>query len=56
MAYILGESVNIGLGVESTRGTAVSPQAWIAGRTPTGVRPVVDKVLVAETKGSRCKC
>jgi hypothetical protein len=53
MAYILGESVNIGLGVESTRGTAVSPQAWIAGRTPTGVRPVVDKVLVAETKGSR---
>lgn len=53
MSYLLGESVNIGVGVESTRGTAVSPQAWIAGRTPTGIRPVVDKVLVAETKASR---
>lgn len=53
MSYLLGENVNIGVGVESTRGTAVSPQAWIAGRTPSGIRPVVDKVLVAETKGTR---
>lgn len=53
MSYLLGESVNIGIGLESTRGTAVSPQAWIAGRTPSGIRPVVDKVLVAETKSSR---
>ncbi len=53
MSYLLGENVNIGVGMESTRGTAVSPQAWIAGRTPSGIRPVVDKVMVAETKGTR---
>jgi len=53
MPYLLGESVNLGVGQEGTRGTPVAPQDWIAGRTPTGVRPVVDKVLIQETRAVR---
>jgi hypothetical protein len=54
MAYLLGENVNLGIGGESgaARGTAVAPSIWVPGRTPTGVRPVVDKALLRETTGS----
>jgi hypothetical protein len=54
MPYILGENVNLGVGGESAaaRGTAVAPSIWIPGRTPTGVRPVVQKALLRETTGS----
>lgn len=54
MAYLLGESVNVGVGGESAaaRGTGVTPSIWIPGRTPSGIRPVLEKVLVRETRGS----
>lgn len=42
-----------GIGVESVRGTGVAPQAWIPGRTPTGIAPVIDKVNIRETRGSK---
>jgi len=48
-----GEEVIIGLGVEETRGTAVAPQVFIPGRTPTGIAPVVEKVAMKETRGSK---
>lgn len=51
--YLLGENVNLGVGVESTRGTAVTPSDWIAARTPTGIAPVVEKVMIKETRGTR---
>lgn len=53
MTYILGEAINIGVGSESVRGTVTPPAAWIPGRTPTGVKPVMDKVLLKETRNSK---
>lgn len=54
MSYLLGENVNLGVGGESAaaRGTAVAPSIWVPGRTPTGVRPVIEKALLQETTGS----
>jgi hypothetical protein len=52
MAYLFGEHIQLGMGVESTRGTGVAPQAWIPARTPTGIVAVVDKVQVKETRNS----
>ena len=46
MAYLRGEDINIGVGMEnpSNRGTIVAPQVWIPGRTPTGIVPIIEKV------------
>jgi hypothetical protein len=54
MAYLLGESVNLGVGGESAaaRGTGVTPSQWIPARTPTGIRPVLEKTLLRETRGT----
>lgn len=54
MSYLLGESVNLGIGGESAaaRGTGVAPSIWLPGRTPTGIRAIVEKVLLRETRGS----
>lgn len=52
MAYLFGENIQLGVGAESTRGTAVAPTAWIPARTPTGIVAVVDKVMVKETRNS----
>lgn len=51
--YLLGENVNLGVGIESTRGTAVAPTAWIPARTPAGVNVVVEKTPIKETRGTR---
>jgi len=50
----MGESVNLGIGGESAaaRGTAVTPSIWVPARTPTGIRPVLEKTLLRETRGS----
>lgn len=48
-----GEDIIIGVGIEATRGTAVAPQAWIPGRTPTGVMPVLEKTQLRETRASK---
>jgi len=48
-----GEDIVIGVGIEETRGTRVDPQIWIPGRTPTGVKLVVDKTLLKETRASK---
>lgn len=52
MAYIKGEDINLGVGLEGTRGTPVAPEAWVPGRTPTGVTVKVEKTQIRETKGS----
>jgi len=54
MSYTRGEDINIGVGMENpaARGTIVTPQTWIPGRTPTGVVPVVEKVEIKETRAS----
>lgn len=54
MPYLPGESVNLGVGGESqaARGVAVAPTSWIPARTPTGIRPVLEKTLVRETRAS----
>lgn len=53
MSILLGESINIGVGIEnpSARGVAVAPQGFIAGRTPAGVNVEVTKTLIKETAG-----
>jgi len=48
-----GEDVMFGVGLEDVRGTGVAPQAWIPGRTPSGIAPVIDKVNIRETRGSK---
>lgn len=54
MSYLPGESVNLGIGGESqaARGTPVAPSIWLPGRTPTGIRAIVEKVLLRETRAS----
>ena len=54
MPYIRGEDINIGVGSENpaTRGTIVDPQSWIPGRTPTGIKPVIEKIEMKETRAS----
>ena len=54
MPYQRGEDINIGVGMENpaARGNIVNPQAWIPGRTPTGIAPVVEKVLLKETRAT----
>lgn len=52
--YLRGEDINIGVGVEdpTTRGTVVAPQSWIPGRTPTGIKSIVEKVDIKETRST----
>lgn len=52
MTYLLGETIQLGVGAESTRGTAVTPTAWIPARTPTGLVAVQDFVDIKEVTGS----
>ena len=54
MTLIRGEDINIGVGIENpaARGTYVAPQAYVSGRTPTGIKVEVVKTLLAETKAS----
>lgn len=52
MPYLRGEDINIGVGIEESRGTIVSPQVWIPGRTPTGVVPIIEKIEMKETRAS----
>jgi hypothetical protein len=54
MSLLRGEDLNIGIGIEnpSARGTLVDPQAFIPGRTPTGINVEVVKTLIKETKAS----
>lgn len=52
MTYVMGEQVQLGVGIEGTRGTAVAPQAWVPARTPAGIVTVLDKVQIKETRGS----
>jgi len=50
---LFGENINLGVGLESTRGTAVAPQAFIPARVPTGIKVENEKTTIKETKGSR---
>lgn len=54
MPFLRGEDINIGVGMEdpAARGTIVAPQIWIPGRTPTGIKPDIKKVLIKETRAS----
>lgn len=54
MTLIRGEDINIGVAVENpaTRGTWATPQAYVSGRTPTGINVEVIKTLLKETKAS----
>lgn len=54
MPYLLGENVNLGIGGESAaaRGTPVAPSVWVPGRTPAGIRAVVEKTQLRETLGA----
>lgn len=53
MSIILGENLVIGVGAESTRNTAVAPESFVEGRTPTGINVEVVKALIKETKASK---
>lgn len=48
-----GEDCIVGIGVEGVRGTAVAPQMWVPARTPSGIAPVIDKVAIKETRGTK---
>jgi len=51
--FLRGEDINIGLGVETVRGTGVAPAVFIPGKTPAGVSVDVDKTLIKETRASK---
>jgi hypothetical protein len=57
MTLLTGDKINIGVGIEnpSARGTVVTAQGWVPGRTPTGVDVSVEKVLMQETRQSGVK-
>lgn len=52
MSFIKGEDINIGIARETVRGTPESPSTFIPGRTPTGIREVVEKTPIRETRGT----
>lgn len=52
MTLVRGEEYAIGVGVESTRGTAVAPQDWVRSREPGTIEEVVEKVDIKETGGT----
>lgn len=49
----IGENINLGVGVETTRGTPVAPDAFIPARVPTSVEVVKEKSVIKETKGTK---
>lgn len=49
--YVKGEDINLGIARETVRGTAEDPSTFIPARTPTGIRQIVEKVQVRETRG-----
>lgn len=51
--YLTGEDINIGLGVETVRGTGVVPAVFIPGRTPSGVNVEIEKTLIKETRATK---
>ncbi len=53
MAYLLGESVTMGVGVESVRGTGVAPTDFIPARTASDVTKKVEKTMVKESRASK---
>jgi hypothetical protein len=52
MAYLMGEGVQLGIGAESTRGTAVTPAIWVPARSPSGIKAIIEKTLIRETAGT----
>jgi hypothetical protein len=54
VSILRGEDLNIGIGLEGSggRGVLVDPQAFVPGRTPTGVMLEVKKALLKETRAS----
>lgn len=52
MPFIKGEDINLGVARETVRGTPETPSTFIAGRTPNGVRQIVEKVQIKETRGT----
>lgn len=53
MSNLLGENINLGLGVETTRGTEATISDWVPARTPAGINVIVDKTPIKETRGTR---
>jgi len=53
MSYILGESVQMGVGNETTRGTAVSPTDFIPARTASNIQKVVEKTIIKEGRATK---
>lgn len=52
MAYLKGEDINLGIARETVRGTPEDPSTFIPARVPAGIRQIVDKVQIRETKGT----
>ena len=52
MAYLSGEKILLGLGLEQVRGTAVDPQVWIPARAASTIASIVEQVQIKETRGS----
>lgn len=51
--YLKGENIQMGIGGSSAaaRTVAVAPSIWVPGISPSGIKVVVDKVLIKETRG-----
>lgn len=52
MPYIKGEDINLGVAVESVRGTPEAPVTWVPGRAPSPVAVKVERVQIRETRGT----
>lgn len=50
-----GEEIIVGVGVEdpNSRGVGVAPQHWFKATTPTGIVPIVEKIALKETLGTK---
>lgn len=53
MAYLLGESVTMGVAKEATRGTGVVPTDFVPARTASDCVKVVEKTMVKESRASK---
>lgn len=52
MAYLLGEEIQLGVGPESARGTAVTPSMWIPTKKPASFIKEIVTSTIRETRGT----
>lgn len=52
MSFLKGEDITVGIARETVRGTPETPTVYVPGRVPTGIKRIVEKAQIRETRGN----